>query len=52
MKRHVHRWTRFGDRQLWQCHCGKTKKSPPVDYREVAARRAIAIAARKRRESQ
>lgn len=50
--RHIHRWTQFGDRNLWQCHCGKTKKSAPIDYREVAKRRKVAVDARRHRDGE
>lgn len=53
MKRHVHRWTPFGEPpRLWQCDCGKTQLRRPVDQRDVQARRAIAIAARKIRDGE
>jgi hypothetical protein len=50
MKRHVHRWApSYGG---YQCHCGKSRKTAPPNWAEVAARRAVAVAARKRRETE
>ena len=53
MKRHVHRWTPYGEPvRGWQCDCGKFRKTltPPPNPKDVAARRKIANDARKRRE--
>ena len=51
--RHVHRFVPFGEPvRFYQCHCGKTQKAPPPNWRDVAARRKIAREARVQRETE